>query len=64
MCVCTCLSVLQEAMTENGPYAWAYDASGISIGQLAPDFTGAHLHATHDVLSLRVASNLAPWRHC
>jgi hypothetical protein len=27
-------------MTTSGPYAWAYDASSISIGNLAPTFTG------------------------
>lgn len=34
------LPVLQEAMTLNGPYAWAYDASAISIGSLTPTLTG------------------------
>lgn len=33
-------AVLQEAMAVNGPYAWAYDASDISIGSLAPCFSG------------------------
>jgi hypothetical protein len=27
-------------MTLSGPYAWAYDASAISIGSLAPTLTG------------------------
>jgi hypothetical protein len=33
-------AVLQDAMTENGPYAWAYDASGITVGELLPCFSG------------------------
>lgn len=33
-------AVLQEAMTESGPYAWAYDASGIAVGDLLPHFSG------------------------
>jgi hypothetical protein len=27
-------------MTLNGPYAWAYDASAISIGSLTPTLAG------------------------
>lgn len=27
-------------MTESGPYAWAYDASGIAVGDLLPHFSG------------------------
>lgn len=34
------LCMLQEALMMDGPYAWAYDASGISIGSCTPSFSG------------------------